>query len=255
MPSVWRQCSLFSVLLQGLLSGLLFFLSFVSQHPTQNSQASSLFSIMLPDTLKVKTEVAMRPCRSRPTHSPYRLLTHPFFLLPPLIPLQSYVVVVVVQSLCCVQLFGTLWTAACQASLSFTISYSLLKLMSVESMMPSNHLLLCHSLLLLPLIFPSIRVFPNEWALCIRWPKYWTFSFSISPTNEYSGLIFFRIDWFDLLEVQGTLKSLQHRSSKASILQHSAFFMVHLSHPYVTTEKNHSFDQTDLCRQSNVSAF
>ena len=129
---------------------------------------------------------------------------------------------------------ATPWTAACQASLSFTISYSLLKLMSVESMMPSNHLLLCHSLLLLPLIFPSIRVFPNEWALCIRWPKCW--SFSISPCNEYSGLISFMIDWFDLLAVQGTLSSLlQHHSSKASVLQRWAFLMVPRSHTYMTT--------------------
>ena len=111
------------------------------------------------------------------------------------------------------------WTAARQASLSFTISRSLLKLMSIESMMPSNHLILCRPLLLLPSIFPSIRVFSNESALCIRWPNYWSFSFSISPSNKYSGLISFRIDWFDLLSVQGTLKSLlQHHNSKASIL-------------------------------------
>ena len=113
-----------------------------------------------------------------------------------------------------------------------------LKLMSIESMMPSNHLILCHPLLLLPSILPSIRVFSNESALCIRRPEYWSFSFSISPSNEYSGLIFFRIDWFDLLAAQGTLKSLfQHHSSKASVLQHSAFFMVQLSHPYMTTGK------------------
>ena len=110
--------------------------------------------------------------------------------------------------------------------------------MSIGSMMPSNHLILCHRLLLLPSIFPSIRVFSNESALCIRWPKYWSFSFSISPSNEYSGLNFFTVDWFDLLAVQGTLKSLlQHYSSKASILQHSAFFIVQLSHPYMTTGK------------------
>ena len=131
-----------------------------------------------------------------------------------------------------------LWTAACQASLSFTISWSLFKLMSIESVMPSNHLILCHPLLLLPSIFPRIRVFSNESVLCIRWPKYWSFSFDISPSNEYSGLISFRIDRFDLLAVQGTLKSLlQHYSSKASILQRSAFFMVQLSHPYTTTGK------------------
>ena len=143
-----------------------------------------------------------------------------------------------VQSLSHVQLFATPWTAACQASLSITNSQSLLKLMSIESVMPSNHLVLCSPFLLLPLIFPSIRVFSNESALCIRWAKYWNFSFSISPSSEYSGLISFRMDWLDLLAVQGTLKSLlQHHSSKASILQPSAFFIVHLSHPYMTTGK------------------
>ena len=125
-----------------------------------------------------------------------------------------------------------------QASLSFTISLSLLKLMSIESVMPFNHLILCHPLLLLTSIFPSIRVFSHESALRIRWPKYWSFSFSISPSNEYSGLISYRIDWLDLLAVQGTLKSLlQNHSSKALILQCSAFFMVQLSHPYMTKGK------------------
>ena len=134
--------------------------------------------------------------------------------------------------------FETPWTAAHQASLSFSISQSLLKLMSIESVMSSNCLILCHPLLLLPSVFPSIKVFSSESALCIRWPKYWSFSFSISPSNEYSGLISFRTDWFDLLAVQGTLKSLlQHHSSKASVLQCSAFFMVQLSHPYMTTGK------------------
>ena len=123
-------------------------------------------------------------------------------------------------------------------SLSFTIFWSLPKLMSVESVMPSNHLILCYPLLLLPSVFPSIRVFSNELALHIRWPKYWSFSFSMSPLNEYSGLISFRIYWFDFLAVQGTLKSLlQHHSSKTSIRGCSAFFMVQLSHPYVTTGK------------------
>ena len=132
----------------------------------------------------------------------------------------------------------TPWTAASRASLSFTTSWNLLKLMSIESVMPSNHFILCHPLFLLPSVFPSIRVFSNESALLIRWSKYWSFSFSISPCNEYSELILFRIDWFDLLAVQGTLKSLlQHHSSKASILQCSAFFMVQLSHPYMTTGK------------------
>ena len=138
---------------------------------------------------------------------------------------------------CCsvasIWLFVTPWTAACQASLACTISRSLLKLMSIDSVMPSNHLILSRPLLLLPWIFPSIRVFSNESALHIRWPKYW--SFSISPSNEYSGLSFFRINWFDL---QGTLKSLtQHHSLKASILSHSAFFLVQLSNPYMTTGK------------------
>ena len=143
-----------------------------------------------------------------------------------------------VQSLSRVQLLVTPWTAACQASLPFTISWSLLKLMPIESMMASNHLILCPPLLLLPSIFSSITVFSSEWALCIRWPKYWSFSFNISPSNEYSGLISFRTVWFDLLAIQGTLKSLlQHYSSKASILRRSAFFMVQLSYPYITTGK------------------
>ena len=134
--------------------------------------------------------------------------------------------------------FKTPWTTACQASLSITNSQSLLKLMSIESVMPSNHLMLCHPLLLLPSIFPSIRVFSNESALHIRWPKYWSFSFNISPSNEYSGLTSFRVDWLDLLAVQRTLKSLlQHYSSKSSILRRSAFFVVQLSHPYMTTGK------------------
>ena len=133
---------------------------------------------------------------------------------------------------------STPWIAAHQASLSITNSQSLLKLMSIESVMPSNHLILCRALLLPLSIFPSIRVFLSESALCMRWPKYWSFSFTISPSNEYSGLISFRMDWLDLLAVQGTLKSLlHHHSSKASILRHSAFFIVQLSHPYMTTGK------------------
>ena len=125
-----------------------------------------------------------------------------------------------------------------QASLSITNSWNLLKLMSIESVMPSNHLIFCCPLLLPPSIFPSIRVFSNESVLHIRWPKYWCFSFTISPSNEYSGLISFRMDWLDLFTVQGILKSLlQHHSSKASILQHSAFFIVQLSHPYMATGK------------------
>ena len=144
--------------------------------------------------------------------------------------------VAIVQSLSHVRLLVTPWTEACQASLSFTISWSLLKLMSIELVTLSNHFILCRPLLVLPSIFPSIRVFSNELAICIRWPKYW--SFSISPSNEYLGLISFRIDWFHLLAGQGTLKSLlQHHSSKVSILWHSDFFMVQLSHPYMTTGK------------------
>ena len=140
-------------------------------------------------------------------------------------------------SLSHVQLFVTPWTAARQASLSITNSQSFLKLTSIESVMPSNHLILCRPLLLLSPIFPSIRVFSSESVLHIRWPKYWSFSYGISPSNEYSGLISFRMDWLDLLAVQGTLKSLlQHHSSKASILWHSTFFIVQLSHPYMTTQ-------------------
>ena len=143
-----------------------------------------------------------------------------------------------VQSLNCVRLFATPWTAARQASLSFTISQSLLKLASIESVMPSNHIILCCSLLLLPPVPPSIRVFSNESTLHLRWPKYWSFSFSIIPSKEIPGLISFRMDCLDLLAVQGTLKSLlQHHSSKASILLCSAFFTVQLSHPYMTTGK------------------
>ena len=143
-----------------------------------------------------------------------------------------------VQSLSRVRLFATPWTAAHQASLSITNSQSLPKLMSIELVMPSSHLILCRPLLLLPSIFPSIRVFSNESALPIRWPKDWSFSFNISPSNEHPGLVSFRMDWLDLLAVQGTLKSLlQHHSSKASILRRSAFFIVQLSHLYMTTGK------------------
>ena len=142
-----------------------------------------------------------------------------------------------VQLLSHVQLFLTPWTAAHQASLSITNSRSLLKLMSTEQVMPSNHLILCHPLLL-PSVFPSNKVFSNESVLCIRWPKDWSFSIIISPSNDYSGLVSFRMDWLDLLAVQGTFKSLlQYHSSKASILRCSAFFTVQLSHPYMTTRK------------------
>ena len=161
-----------------------------------------------------------------------------------------------VKSLSHVQLFATPWTAARQASLSITNSRSLPKPMSIESVMPSSHLILCCPLLLLPPIPPSIRVFSNESTLRIRWPKYWSFSFNISSSNEHPGLISFRMDGLDLLAVQGTLKSLlQHHSSKASVFWHSSF----LHSPTLTSIhnhwKNHSLDQTDLCWQSNVSAF
>ena len=143
-----------------------------------------------------------------------------------------------IHSLSCVRLFATPWIAAHQASLYMTSSWNLLKLMPIESVMPSSHLILCHPLLLLPPIPPSIRVFSNESTLRMKWPKYWSFSFSISPSNEHPGLISFRMDWLDLLAVQGTLKSLlQQHSSKASIFQCSAFFIVQLSHPYMTTGK------------------
>ena len=150
----------------------------------------------------------------------------------------TYIEIAVVQSLNCVWLFATPWTAPCQASLSITNSWSLPKLMSIESVMPSNHLILYRPLLFLPSIFPSIRVFSNELALRIRWPKYWSFRFNISRSNDYSGLISFRMDWFDLLAVQETPNCLfQHHNSKASILQCSIFFMVQLSHAYMTTGK------------------
>ena len=160
-----------------------------------------------------------------------------------------------VQLLSPIRFFATPQTAALQASLSITNSWNLLKHMSFESVVPSNHLILCHPLLLLPSVFPNISVFSNESALHIRWPKYWSFSFSIGPSNEYSGLISFRIDCLDLLVVPRTLKShLQHHSSKASVFWYSAFFMVQLSHPYTTTGKTIALS-TDLCQRSNVPAF
>ena len=162
-----------------------------------------------------------------------------------------------VQSLSCVRRFETPWIAAHKAFLSTTNSWSLLKLMPIKSGMPSSHLILCHPLLFLPPVPPSIRVFSKESTLRMRWPKYWSFSFSISPSSEHPGLMSFRMDWLDLLAVQGTLKTLlQHHSWKASIFRCSAFFTVQLSHPYMTTGKTiASLDQTDLCWQSNVSAF
>ena len=153
----------------------------------------------------------------------------------------------------CGQLCVTPWTAACQASLYFPKSWSFCKLVSIGLVMLSNHFILCCPLPLLPLIFPSITVFSNEPALCLRWPKYWSFNFSISPSNDYSGLISFRIDWFDLLPVQGNLKGLlQQHNLKASVLSCSVFIIVQLSYPYMTTGKNHSFDYTDLSWQSDV---
>ena len=157
-----------------------------------------------------------------------------------------------VQLLSPVRLFATPWISAHQASLSITNSWSSLRLTSIESVMPSGHLILCHPLLLLPPIPPSIRVFSKESTLRLRWPKYWSFSFSISPSKEHPGLISFRIDWLDLLAVQGTLKSLlQHHSSKASILQCSAFFIVQLSHPYMTTGKTISLTRWTFAHHRN----
>ena len=165
-----------------------------------------------------------------------------------------------VSLLCCCsadKLCPTLkpWTAAHQASLSSITSRNLLKFVAIESVMPSNHLILCCPLLSLPSIFPSLRVFSNESAFCIRWPKYWSFNFSVSPSNDYPGLIFFRMDWLDLLAVQGTLKSLlQHHTLRASLLWCSAFFTVQLSHPFMTTGET-TVDYMDLCRQRDVFAF
>ena len=160
-----------------------------------------------------------------------------------------------VQMLIHVQLFVFPWTATRHASLSITNFRSPPKPISIKSVMSPNHLILCHPLLFLPSIFPRIRVFTNESALHIRWPKYWSFSFNVSSSNEHPGLISFRMDWLDLLAVQGTLKSLfQHHSSKASILRHSAFFTVQLSHPYMTTGKTIALTR-HLCQQSNISAF
>ena len=178
------------------------------------------------------------PFRLRPSYNtsytvqgPVRRQTHQFCY-------QGTLGISSVQSLSRVWLFVTPWTAARQMSLSIINSWGLLKLISIKLVMPSYHLILCRPLLLLPSIFPSIRVFSNESVLCIRWPKYWSFSFSISPSNEHSGLISFKMDWLDLLAVQGTLKSLhQPHSPKTSILWCSAFFIVQLSHPYVTTGK------------------
>ena len=161
-----------------------------------------------------------------------------------------------VQLLSCVRFFVTPWTAACQASLFITNSWSLLKVVFVKSVMPSSHLIPCRPLLLLPSIFTSIRVFSKESVLRLRWPKYWSFSFSISPSNEYLGLISFRIDWFDLLAVQGTLKSLlQHHISKASILWCSTFFVVQLPHPYMTMGKTIALTRWTFVGKVNVSAF
>ena len=163
------------------------------------------------------------------------------------------------QLLSRVQLFATPRAAACQASLSFTNFWILLKLMSIKSVMPSNHRIFCHPLLLPPWIFPSIRVFSNELLLCIRWPKYWSFSFSTSLSNEYSGMISFKGLWLTgwiFLQSKGLSRVFSNHSSKASILQCLAIFMVQLSHLYMTNYwKNHSFDYMDLCQQSNVSAF
>ena len=177
--------------------------------------------------------------------------------MPPLTTYTCVDFIIVVLLLSHIQLFATPETTACQAPLSSTISWSLLKFMSIESVVLSNHLILCCPLLILPSIFPRIRVFSNESALCIRWPKFWSFSFSISPFNEYSGLISFSIDWLDLLTVQGTLKSLlQHHNWKASILWCSALFMVQLLHLYMTTGKTIALTiHTIVGKVINTSAF
>ena len=176
--------------------------------------------------------------------------------MPHLSPQCSITIVSSVQSLSRVQLFVTPWTAAHQASLSITISRSLLKFMSIESVMPSNQLVLGHPLLLLPCLSQHQDLF-QQVSSCIRWPKYWSFSFSISPSNKYSGLISFSIDWFHLFAIQGTLKSLlQHHDSKASVLRCSAFFMVQLLHPYMTTGKTIALTiRTFFCQQTDVFAF
>ena len=161
----------------------------------------------------------------------------------------------VVQPLSHVWLFATPWTAAHQAPLSFTISWSLLRLMSTESVMPSSYLVPCRPLLLLPSIFPSIRVFSNELDLHIRWPKYWSFSFSISPSHEYSGLMSFRMDWLDLLAVQGTLKSLLHTTVWKHQFSSAQSSLWSICQVHTHCGKNHSIDYTDLCQQSDVSAF
>ena len=192
------------------------------EHPLCTKHCSSTLNVLIPIVLTVCV-----PARAR-THT--HTHTHTYICM--------YAQFSSGQLLSHVWLFATLWTIARQASLSIANSWSLPKLMSIELVMPSNHLILCRSLLLLLSIFPSIRVFSNESALCIRWPKYWSFGFNISPSNEHSGLLSFRMDWLDLLAVQGPLKShLQHHSSKASILWCSSFFIVQLSHPYMTTGK------------------
>ena len=184
----------------------------------------------------------------------YQILTNWRNLLAKELVLSVTNFFVVVQSLSHVHLFAIPCTAAHRASLSFTISWSLLRLMSIESVMPSNHLILCHPLLFLPSIFPSIRVFSSELALHIRWPKYGNFSFSVSPSNEYSELISCRTDWFDLLAVHGNLNSLQHHSSKTSVLRAQPSLWSN-THIWTWLWKNHSFDCMDLCGQSNVSTF
>ena len=231
----WMQDSLFDH--QSTSSFLLLFMA-------QDSQRALLFQphgkpqISLQVTYgpiwKGEIEKKPRIAQMKQSRNTYPSLIQPHFRLP---TIEVSIVLSPVQ-LSHIRLFATPWTAARQATLSITNSQSLFKLMSIESVMPSNHLILCQPLLLLPSIFPSIKVYSNGSVLLIRWPKYWSFSFSISPSNEYSGLISFRMDWLDLLAVQGTLKSLlQHHSSKASVVQCSAFFMVQLSHPYVITGK------------------
>ena len=214
-----------------------------AQFFTTEPPEKSLWSLTLTNEIKNSSNLRTRNSLY-PSHASKTFYSHWWYIHPWL----HKSLLAIVQSLSHVQLFVIPWTAACQASLSITISQSLLNLMSLESMMPSNHLILCCSLFLLPSIFPIIRVFSNKSAYCIRWPKCWSFSYKISASNEYSGLISRRIDWFDLFAVQGTLGSLlQHYGFKASVLWFSAFLMVRLSHPYMTTGKN-----TALTRWTSV---
>ena len=218
------------------------FIIFLSLQSKQIQMDLVLISVqfscsLMSDSLQASLSIINSRSPPKPMLIESVMLSNHLSLCRPLLP-SIFPSISSVQSFSLVRLFATSLIAAREASLFITNSRSSLKLMSIESVMPSSHLILCRPLLPLPPIPPSIRLFSNESALCIRWPKYWSFSFKISPTNEQPGLISFRMDWLDLLDVQGTLRSLlQHHSSKASILQCPAFFMVQLSHPYMTTGK------------------